>query len=214
MPGAIEGSTEAIDYTPFKAPTGTKCATRRPGVQPSRKAADIHTMKIVIAIAFLLAVIGFAWYPRFGGTDPRNIHGAPVKRSHAHADFDDLGGPDFDAKDLAELGSFTVVDFYSESCAPCRALQPALALLAAKRKDLQVVRVDLPTQTGGTFSSMEEAQQEIDEMKETLDAIGLCGTPHVIILDPKGETSAADSCNSKAGRELLDKWFAQEGITY
>lgn len=157
-----------------------------------------------------------------GGIDPTqkrgNIAGYGALK---HIPFSRVSGKDFDFPQLAVPGSFTIVDFTSDTCATCMALEPAYQKLVRMRSDVNVVRIDLPSSTGFVAENPSDFQtqkqkmeEEISQIEKTLDRFQLCGTPHVVILDPSKKVFRADVCSTKSGYDFLTSWLKKENISW
>ena len=182
---------------------------------------------IIGLVTFGLATyFGYIPIPQFlnPGQDPTKVQGNPVSVSITKAAFNDIRyNLDFQLKDLAEKGSFTIVEFTSKSCGICQQLNPRLSKLVNRRRDVQVVKIDLPEgpQEGTSFTATSEAEMEqkkaemygkIEEINKVLDRFSVCGAPHITIFDPDAKVTSKDTCNGRSGYAFLDSWLAKEGI--
>jgi len=88
-----------------------------------------------------------------------------------------------------------VFDFTSDFCPPCRAINPYLDRLHAKRDDVVVVKVDInrPDVRG------------IDWGSPVAKQYGMNSIPHFKVYGPDGQLQA----EGKAARELVTGWFEE-----
>ena len=157
------------------------------------------------------------------GIDPASkrgrLYGGGTVR---HIPFERVKAKEFDFPQLATPEIFTVVDFTSETCATCVALETAYHDLVRKRSDVQVIRIDLPSQMGGfqTDNAAEferlkkKLEDDVADFTATLDRFELCGTPHVVILDPNKKVFRGDRCTNKSGLDALKAWLSRENISW
>jgi len=78
-------------------------------------------------------------------------------------------GEAFDIKSHLAPGKYTIFDFYADWCPPCRALDPQLRLLAARRPDVALRRVDI-----------------VDWSSAVVKQHGITDLPHMKIYGPSG----------------------------
>ena len=104
-------------------------------------------------------------------------------------------GEPFDMAALAVSGQYTIVDFYSEHCGPCRRLSPQLESVAAghSRVVLRKVDVDRPGSPG------------IDWGSPIVQQYGIQSLPHVVLYDTDGSLIGEDA----AARERIDELSRQ-----
>ena len=96
-------------------------------------------------------------------------------------------------------GKITVVDCYSPYCPPCLRLAPLLEELAQKRRDLQIIKLNI---------NRPEVQGRIDWQSPLAKQLGLGSIPHFLIFDPEGRLTAQGSA---ALRQVLD-WLREAGL--
>jgi thiol-disulfide isomerase/thioredoxin len=115
------------------------------------------------------------------GTEPLRIsHGAEVK-----------------IQDFLVPGKYTVFDFYSDFCPPCRTLKPKLEQLHATRQDVALVVVDInrPGVKGIDWKSPVALQYELHSI------------PHLTVFGPDGKLVAEDNAKSPEARKLVQTWM-------
>ena len=101
---------------------------------------------------------------------------------------------------LAEFlvpGKYTVFDFTSEYCPPCRAYAEPLLALHQQRNDIAVVKVDINR----------SEIHKIDWDSPVAKQYELHSIPHFKIYGPDGALVAADQPNNPAARQIINKWI-------
>jgi len=106
-------------------------------------------------------------------------------------------GSDFDADDLAEPGSLTIVEFYTDACSGCRSLHQHYQRFLALRPDVAVRQIRMPDKW-----SVNSAMR--------MYGLSIGSTPHIHIYDPQGQALAKDEGRNKAGFNLLYEWMNAE----
>ena len=157
-----------------------------------------------------------------GGANPLKVRGS--FKGHGvlkHIPFAKTQRKDFDFPELAMKDSFTIIDFTADTCSICLAMEPAYRSLVQRRSDVSVVRIDLPNGSGFTASSQAEfdkLQKKLEDENKafaaSMDRFEICGTPHVVIVDPNGKVFVADSCTKKPGFDFVKAWLDKEGIAW
>lgn len=115
-------------------------------------------------------------------------------------------------KDLAEIGSYTIVEIYTDICVVCKALEAKFPALLSQREDFVIRRVRLEA---GSFSFSStvaaEAEAEAKKWMAREDAMqeffNYYGTPHIEIFDDKGNAIAVDDGSDKTGFNTLKTWL-------
>ena len=94
-------------------------------------------------------------------------------------------------------GKWTVFDFYSDYCPPCRMLKPELEKLHSARSDVDLVVVDInrPGVRGIDFDSPVVEEYQVHEV------------PHLVIYDPKGVLYAEDTRENPAALQMAYRWM-------
>ena len=114
---------------------------------------------------------------------------------------------------LALPGQYTVVEVYLDTCAICRKLESGFDAFTKRRSDVIIQRVHFP-ERGIQFSvnatTQAEADRQVREFSDRVNAFQVCGTPHVEIYGPGGEAVARDACGDKSGTRYLRRWMASE----
>ncbi|HVT72347.1 MAG TPA: thioredoxin family protein [Lacunisphaera sp.] len=117
-------------------------------------------------------------------------------------------GREVDLKDFLVPGKYTIFDFTSEYCPPCRAYADPLLKLHQRRADLAVVKVDInrPEVHG------------IDWRSPVATEFGLQSIPHFKVFGPDGKMIAEDQIafgpdgrvvkRDNAARQMVDRWIA------
>ncbi len=107
-----------------------------------------------------------------GVAEPKTAH----KEAHGNVAF----GAEVDIREYVVPGAYTVFDFYSEFCGPCRKISPFLDKLDQSRSDLSVVRVDInrPGVRGIDWASPVARQYRLESV------------PHFKIFGPDGNLMA------------------------
>jgi thiol-disulfide isomerase/thioredoxin len=103
--------------------------------------------------------------------------------------------------DLAEhtvAGKWTVFDFSSPFCGPCRAMAPRLAELNYRRDDLAVVTVDInrPQVRGIDWESPVARQFRVRSV------------PTFLIVSPEGRIH----CQGDTARAMVESWLRSSGL--
>ncbi|MDB6113761.1 MAG: hypothetical protein JWQ62_706 [Lacunisphaera sp.] len=99
--------------------------------------------------------------------------------------------------DFLVPGKYTIFDFTSEYCGPCRAYAEPLYALHQQRNDLAVVKVDINR----------SEIHKIDWDSPVAKQYELHSIPHFKIYGPNGALVAADAPNDPAARLIINKWI-------
>jgi thiol-disulfide isomerase/thioredoxin len=97
--------------------------------------------------------------------------------------------------DFLVPGKFTIFDFTSEYCPPCRGYDEPLLLLHRQRANVAVVKVDINR----------PMYHKIDWESPVAQQYGLQSIPHFTIYGPDGKLVADDNTDERAARLLVDK---------
>ena len=101
---------------------------------------------------------------------------------------------------LAEFlvpGKYTIFDFTSEYCPPCRAYAEPLLALHQQRGDIAVVKVDINR----------SEVHKIDWDSPVAKQYELHSIPHFRIYGPNGALVVMDQPNNPAARQVINKWI-------
>ena len=104
-------------------------------------------------------------------------------------------GERVDLADFIVRGKFTIFDFTSEYCPPCRAYDEPLYLLHEQRDNVAVVKIDI---NRSMF-------HKIDWDSPVAKQYDLHSIPHFVIYGPDGKLVAADTAEERPARALVDK---------
>ena len=102
-------------------------------------------------------------------------------------------------QNLPVKGKITLVDCWSPYCPPCLRLAPLLEELAQKRRDLEIIKLNI---------NRPEVQGRIDWQSPLAKQLGLSSIPHFLIFDPEGRLTAQ---GSEARPQVLD-WLREAGL--
>ncbi|HEU5079164.1 MAG TPA: thioredoxin family protein [Opitutaceae bacterium] len=107
-------------------------------------------------------------------------------------------GAEVTISELAVPGKYTVFDFYSDYCPPCRALKPELERIHAQRDDVALVVVDInrPNVRG------------IDWKSPVAKQYNLHSIPHLVIYDPSGKVLAEDKDHQPDARQYIQEHWS------
>lgn len=96
-------------------------------------------------------------------------------------------------------GKYTIIDFYSDYCPPCRALKPKLERLHAEHDDVALVVVDInrPDTRGIDWKSPVAVQYKLHSI------------PHLVVYDPSGKVVAEDHDQSPEARKFIEEHWPQ-----
>jgi thiol-disulfide isomerase/thioredoxin len=100
---------------------------------------------------------------------------------------------------LPVKGKITLVDCYSPYCPPCLRLAPLMEELAQKRRDLEIIKLNI---------NRPEVLGRIDWQSPLAKQLGLRSIPHFLIFDPQGRLTAQ---GFEARRQVLD-WLREAGL--
>jgi thioredoxin len=95
-------------------------------------------------------------------------------------------------------GRYTVFDFTSEYCAPCRSYDETLLALHRQRADVAVVKIDI---------NRSEVHQ-IDWDSPVAKQYDLHSVPLFVVFGPNGALVAQDQPDNPAARLLVNKWIS------
>lgn len=109
-------------------------------------------------------------------------------------------------KDLAEIGSYTIVEIYTDICVVCKALEAKFPSLLSQREDFVIRRVRLEAGSF-SFSTKEEADEWMARGAAMQKFFNYSGTPHIEIFDATGNAIALDDGSNKAGFNTLKTWL-------
>lgn len=105
-------------------------------------------------------------------------------------------------KSMAEYGSYTVVEVYSEHCGRCKRLEAKFPALLRKREDIVIKRVK--TFSGSiSFNNQAAADTWFNRQDAIMNFYQIKGTPHIEIYDDLGQPLAIDKMSKKPGTGLL-----------
>ncbi|HVZ64405.1 MAG TPA: thioredoxin family protein [Lacunisphaera sp.] len=116
-------------------------------------------------------------------------------------------GREVDLKDFLVPGKYTIFDFTSEYCPPCRAYADPLLKLHERRADIAVVKVDINR----------PGARGIDWKSPVAKEFGLQSIPHFKVFGPDGKLIADDKVSfgpdgrvrrDYAARQMVDRWIA------
>lgn len=116
-------------------------------------------------------------------------------------------GREVDLKDFLVPGRYTIFDFTSEYCPPCRAYADPLLKLHERRADVAVVKVDINR----------PGVRGIDWKSPVAREFGLQSIPHFKVFGPDGKLIADDKVafgpdgrvrRDYAARQMVDRWIA------
>lgn len=97
--------------------------------------------------------------------------------------------------DFAVAGSYTVFDFMSEYCPPCKQISPWMDRLHRERDGVQVIKVDINR----------PGVRGIDWQSPVARQFGLSSIPHFKVLDAEGKLVA----EGDAAWEMLVAWLME-----
>ncbi|MGC2434245.1 MAG: thioredoxin family protein [Desulfobaccales bacterium] len=100
---------------------------------------------------------------------------------------------------LPVQGKVTLVDFFSPFCPPCMYLAPLLKQLAQKRRDLEIIELNI---------NRPEVQGRIDWQSPLAQQLGLHSIPHFLIFGPQGRLTAQ---GPEARQQVVD-WLREAGL--
>jgi thiol-disulfide isomerase/thioredoxin len=106
-------------------------------------------------------------------------------------------GAEVNLADFLVPGKFTIFDFTSEYCPPCRGYTEPLYLLHQKRDTVAVVKVDINR----------SEIHKIDWDSPVARQYGMQSIPHFKIYGPDGKLIAEDTTGERRARVLVDKWI-------
>jgi len=92
-------------------------------------------------------------------------------------------GERVDIRTYATSGKYTVFDFYSDYCPPCRALKPKLEEMHATHDDVNLVVVDVNR----------PGVRGIDWQAPVVQQYDLHSIPHLVVYGPQGKIVAQDT---------------------
>ncbi len=166
---------------------------------------------------FLIGAFVLAWWWWSGIPAPDNM-----KR----VDFDNRGESVWgdsaevsstrDLNSKVNLGAYTLVEIYNDSCSICQGLKEPLARLVQMRRDVSLVVLALPTMPRDCIGYIEAERAERcmqigESVVQEFKRLGVCHTPHVAIFNPKGKAIAEDTCEGRDGLRFLQDWLRAEG---
>lgn len=96
-------------------------------------------------------------------------------------------------------GKYTIIDFYSDYCPPCRALKPKLEGLHADRDDVALVVVDINR----------PGVRGIDWKSPVAVQYGLHSIPHLVVYDPSGKVVAEDHDHAPDARKFIEQHWSK-----
>ncbi len=96
-------------------------------------------------------------------------------------------------------GKTTLVDFYSPFCPPCMHLAPFLKKLAQKRRDLEIIELNI---------NRPEVQGRIDWQSPLAQQLGLHSIPYFLIFGPEGRVTA----QGPEARQQVVEWLREAGL--
>jgi thiol-disulfide isomerase/thioredoxin len=102
-------------------------------------------------------------------------------------------------QNLPVKGKITVVDCWSPCCPPCLRLAPYLEKLAQKRRDLEIIALNI---------NRPEVQGAIDWQSPLAKQLGLHSIPHFLIFDAQGRLA---SQGAEARQQVLG-WLREAGL--
>lgn len=115
---------------------------------------------LVVLLASVGALLGYGAYLATREAPMEDLPGDVAFASKGEA---------FDLAAHLAAGKYTIVDFYADWCAPCRALDPQLRRLAASRGDVAIRKVDI-----------------VDWTSAVVKQFGVTSLPHMQVYDPNG----------------------------
>ncbi len=104
-------------------------------------------------------------------------------------------GEEIELKDFAVAGEYTVFDFMSEYCPPCKQIAPWMNRLHAERDGVTVVKVDINR----------PGVRGIDWKSPVASQFGLSSIPHFKVLDAEGNLVA----EGDRAWEMLVAWLEE-----
>ncbi len=100
--------------------------------------------------------------------------------------------------DHVVAGKYTVFDFYSDGCPPCRRIAPLLERLPSAKPEIVLRRVDINRRGSGG----------IDWASPVVQQYSLRSVPYFVVYDPSGRKSA----EGDAARSMVSRWLDEAGI--
>ena len=138
---------------------------------------------VVVLIAGFVASSSSLFADNTKGTEPLRIsYGAKVALT-----------------DYLVPGKYTIFDFYSDYCGPCKALKPTLEHIHATKDDVALVVVDINR----------AGIKGIDWKSPVAAQYNLHSIPHLVVFDPSGKIVAEDRDSSPAARNFIAKRWAK-----
>ena len=107
---------------------------------------------------------------------------------------------------LAEIGSYTIVEVYTNHCLVCKELETKFPSLLSQREDFVIRRVRLHSGSI-SFSTNEEMLEWRARQDAMQEFYNYYGTPHIEIFDASGNAIAVDDGSNKAGFNTLKSWL-------
>ncbi len=109
--------------------------------------------------------------------------------------------------DLAEPGSYTVIEVYSIHCSLCRKLERRFPTFLKARNDVVIKKVKIFSGSI-TFTEPGEMEDWKNQQEAIRETYRFYGTPHIEIYDPAGNPIAKDSKGRKSGLRFLRAWLS------
>ncbi len=162
------------------------------------------TPRTVLAASFVALL---AWHFMPAHKTPFVLPAPAAERSGQAIETRDFA-PLFDSEaplaTLAGDGVYTVVEVYINTCSVCKQLERELPPFLAARGDVVVKRVHYPE------SGMSWPLSDALSMEKRMNAYRICGTPHIEIYAPDGQSLAQDDCGNKDALAFLRAWMSAE----
>lgn len=150
-------------------------------------------MKNLIWMAALVAI-----YMLFFRTPSIPGEGATYVGETGMHEFSELLAKGQTLEDLKHEGIHTVIEVYMNNCGYCAQLESQFPMFLKARPDVAIQRVRIP-------------QGQIDEKTYFgMQAMDICGAPHVLVYNDQGTLIAGDQCGKRRGTQYLYKWMQKE----
>lgn len=157
--------------------------------------------KVLIIVG---AVLGVVYFLNNNRSDysvlPRAS--ATSEAQEQFVDLDELYDRRTTFQNMAEPGSYTVIEVFSKTCGRCKRLEADFPTLLRKRDDIVIKRVEVFSGRI-SFSSEAEADRWSNRFDAMMEFYRIRGTPHVEIYDSTGKPLAKDDMRKKTGTRLL-----------